>query len=74
MAHIDGRTFCAHRLLYELLVEPVPDDLQMDHLCRTPTCVNPSHLEPVTPRENVRRGNQPSVRKARLAAGLPEFV
>lgn len=35
----------------------IPDDLQLDHLCRNRLCVNPSHLEPVTCRENVLRGN-----------------
>lgn len=52
----NGRTRPAHRVMYELLVEPVPDDLWMDHLCRMPRCVNPAHLEPVTPRENTLRG------------------
>ena len=46
----------AHRSAYELLVGPIPDGLVLDHLCRTPSCVNPSHLEPVTQAENVRRG------------------
>lgn len=31
--------------------------MQLDHLCRNPACCNPSHLEPVTPKENTRRGN-----------------
>lgn len=45
----------AHRVAYELLVGPVPDDRHLDHLCRTPSCVNPAHLEPVTPQVNMRR-------------------
>ena len=45
----------AHRVAYELLVEEVPADLQIDHLCRVRYCVNPDHLEPVAPRENIVR-------------------
>jgi hypothetical protein len=47
----------AHRYAYELLVGPIPEGLQIDHLCRNPSCVNPTHLEPVTQLENVRRGD-----------------
>lgn len=45
----------AHRVAYELAVGPIPDGLVIDHLCRNTTCVNPSHLEPVTQAENLRR-------------------
>lgn len=47
-----------HRIVYEELVGPIPDGLQLDHLCRVRNCVNPAHLEPVTGRENVRRGRR----------------
>ncbi len=46
----------AHRFLYELFIKKVEDDLELDHLCRNLKCVNPSHLEAVTHRENLRRG------------------
>lgn len=49
-------TKLAHRAAYELTVGPIPDGLHLDHLCRVPACVNPSHLEPVTVKENTRRG------------------
>lgn len=46
----------AHRIAYEFLVGPIPEGLVIDHLCRVRHCVNPSHMEPVTRGENVRRG------------------
>ncbi len=46
----------AHRTAYLALVGPIPEGLVLDHLCRNRSCVNPSHLEPVTVRENVLRG------------------
>lgn len=45
----------AHRWAYENVIGPIPDGLHLDHLCRIPPCVNPSHLEPVTNAENHRR-------------------
>lgn len=46
----------AHRFAYEALVGPIAAGLHLDHLCRVHCCVNPDHLEPVTPQENQRRG------------------
>src|ERR1019366_4519713 len=46
----------AHRVAYELFVGPIPEGLQLDHLCRVRSCVNPQHLEPVSQQENIRRG------------------
>ena len=77
--HADGYGFCfrrngvarrgvgAHRHSYEVFVGQIPDGAHIDHLCRNPPCVNPEHLEPVTPTENMRRG-----RDARL--GRPYSV
>src|SRR5215471_3586165 len=55
----DGKPRLAHRLVYELLIGPVPEGLTLDHTCRNPLCVNPAHLEPVTQRENIARGMSP---------------
>lgn len=49
-------TRLAHRAAYELLVDPIPAGMHLDHLCRNPQCVNPAHLEPVTPKVNTERG------------------
>jgi hypothetical protein len=51
----NGKTLSAHRFVYEQLIGPVPDALELDHLCCNPACVNPDHLEPVTHRTNMER-------------------
>lgn len=66
----DDRSGHGHRFAYLALVGPIPDDLELDHRCHTEDdsckggvvcahrkCINPAHLEAVTHRENLRRGN-----------------
>lgn len=61
----------AHRYVYERFRGPIPDGLQLDHLCRVRSCVNPWHLEPVTAAENLRRGRvaRGVTRKVRVKTG-----
>lgn len=54
----------AHRIVYELLKGPITEQT-LDHLCRVRSCVNPDHLEPVSMRENLLRGQGMSGRHAR---------
>ncbi|MFG2412276.1 HNH endonuclease signature motif containing protein [Streptomyces goshikiensis] len=54
--YLDGRMQTSHRVAYQLEVGDIPQGLVVDHLCRVRNCVRPSHLEPVTPAENNRRG------------------
>jgi len=52
----NGRCVFAHRFAYEDAKGPIPEGLSIDHLCRNRGCVNPSHLEAVTNRVNLLRG------------------
>ena len=63
---LGGATRCyAHRYSYGLLVGQVPPGLCLDHLCRNRACVKPVHLELVTMRENLLRGQGIPAREAK---------
>ncbi len=68
----DGKIRASHRVAYEASRGPIPEGLEIDHLCRNTRCCNPQHLEAVTHRENIIRGDAPRVlgqmSKARGAA------
>ena len=52
----NGKHALAHRVAYEAEHGPIPDGMVLDHLCRVRNCVRVDHLEPVTHKENTRRG------------------
>jgi hypothetical protein len=54
----------AHRASYRLFVAPIPEELELDHLCRNRSCVHPFYLEPITHRENLMRGDTIAARYA----------
>ena len=57
----------AHRVYYEKARGAIPAGMQIDHLCRLPVCVNPDHLEPVTPGQNVQRGRKTKLTPEQVA-------
>lgn len=62
---LNGRQVQVHRFAYEAEVGPIPEGLEIDHLCRTRNCVRPDHLEPVPGVVNLARGNGDPARNAR---------
>lgn len=52
---VNKRPARAHRVSYETFVGPIPEGLELDHLCKVRRCVNPKHLEPVPHLVNVER-------------------
>ncbi len=65
MFHLSDKMVPSHRVTYEWAKGEIPAGLHIDHLCRTPKCVNPDHLEAVTPKENVLRGEGACANHAR---------
>lgn len=66
--YAERRNRRAHHVVYELIVGPLPEGLEADHLCRVRHCVNPRHLEWVTHTVNVQRGEAPSAQLGRQTA------
>lgn len=59
------RSYLGHRIMYEEKYGKIPDGLELDHLCRNRCCVNPDHLEAVTHKINLLRGEGFSAKQAR---------
>lgn len=67
----------AHKCGWEFIHGPVPEGLELDHLCRVPSCVNPAHLEPVSHAENIIRGdngNRNGLCRRNLHPWIPENI
>lgn len=71
MIYYEGRCQRAHRVAYQVMVGPVPEGLELDHLCHNPSCINPAHLEPVTHQENMMRGHLSNRLKTHCKFGHP---
>ena len=63
------KTFKAHRVAYELVRGPIPEGLEIDHLCENSICVNPWHLESVEHVENIRRASRHNTNKTQCPQG-----
>jgi len=66
-----GERIYAHRYFYACAYGRIPGKLDCDHLCRNPFCCNPEHIEPVSHRENLNRGNHFHRRKTHCKHGHP---
>ena len=62
---INHKKLMVHRVVYEMSRGPIPDGLQLDHLCRVRCCINPDHLEVVTSQQNTLRGKSPAALNAK---------
>ena len=66
---VGNKLIKAHRFVYETSRHKIPSGMAIDHKCRNKYCVNPDHLEVVTPGENTRRANVMRERPSQCPAG-----
>lgn len=71
---VGGKTVYAHRFALERTGRPVPEGMHTDHLCGRRCCVNPAHLEIVTPQENVQRGKRTPLSADEVATMKADFL
>jgi hypothetical protein len=70
--HVSGKSVRAHRWSYQHFVGPIPVGKQLDHYrCWTPGCVNPDHLRPATPLENIHNGRFNELTRTHCPSGHP---
>lgn len=68
---INDKLVLAHRLSYQAHKESIPDGLQIDHICRVRSCVNPFHLNVVTNKQNHYRSPIQNINKTHCPKGHP---
>lgn len=59
-----GVRHMVHRFVWRWLNKPLSDDQVLDHICRNRNCCNPTHLSPVSNKQNVHRGKATLFKKA----------
>ncbi|WP_175475569.1 HNH endonuclease signature motif containing protein [Arthrobacter sp. UCD-GKA] len=70
MTALDGRQGYAHRFTYEMANGPIPEGMQLDHMCHNPGCANPAHLRVVTSKQNLENLSGPQLRSKSGARGV----
>lgn len=69
IVYYKGKSRIAHRDSYKIFVGEIPFGFEIDHLCRNRGCVNPKHLEAVSHKENMRRGESANRKKTHCSKG-----
>ena len=65
---LDGKVVKAYRTMYEYFVGPIPDGLDVNHICGNRLCMNYRHMELVSRTETLLRAGVPDMTHKRYAA------